>query len=131
MINKENGVGTQYGRTSACKRLTVSVVDKSRSCLGRLIFREIAVLEAEIALLALTPRALPIEVDVHALLVLFRDCLRFWMPLEPGEVLHVEATRLPLELLRGKIPVTPRGKREDQDKDNKGLVTYCWYVPGW
>ena len=96
-----------------------------------LVLGEVAVLEAEVALLPLAPRAFPVEVDVHALLVLLRDGLRLRVPLEPRQVLDVETPGLPLELLRGKIPVTPRGKREDQDKDNKGLVTYCWYVPGW
>ena len=54
------------------------------------ILREVAVLEPEAALIALAPRAFPVEVDVDALLVLFRDRLRLRVPLEPRQVLYVE-----------------------------------------
>ena len=55
-----------------------------------LILREVTVFEPEVALLPLAPRAFPVEVDVHALLVLLRDRLRLRMPLEPRQVLDVE-----------------------------------------
>lgn len=70
----------------------------------RSILREISILKPEIALLPLTPRALPIKVDVHALLVLLSDRLRLRVALEPGEVLHVESPRLTLELFGGEVP---------------------------
>ena len=69
----------------------------------RLVLGEVAVLEAEIALLALAPRALPIEVDVYPLLVLLCDRLRLGVPLEPREVLDVKAPRLAFELLGGEV----------------------------
>ena len=63
-----------------------------RACRGAcaLVLGQVAVLEAEVALLPLAPRAFPVEVDVHALLVLLRDRLRLRMPLEPRQVLDVE-----------------------------------------
>lgn len=70
----------------------------------RSILRQITILEPKIALLPLTPRALPIEIHVHALLVFFRDRLRLRVALEPGEVFHVESPRLALELLGGEVP---------------------------
>lgn len=48
------------------------------------IFREVTVLKSEVALFALTPRAFPVEVDVYALFVFFRDGLGFGVPLEPS-----------------------------------------------
>ena len=57
---------------------------------GRLVLRKVSVLEAEIALLPLAPRAFPVEVDVDTLFVLLCDGLRFRMTLEPRQVLHVE-----------------------------------------
>ena len=71
---------------------------------GALVLGQVTVLEPEVALLALAPRALPVEVDVHALLVLLRNCLRLRVPLEPRQVLHVEPPRLAFELFRGKVP---------------------------
>ena len=61
---------------------------QGRAC--ALVLGQVAVLEAEVALLPLAPRAFPVEVDVHALLVLLRDRLRLRMPLEPRQVLDVE-----------------------------------------
>lgn len=56
-----------------------------------LVLGEIAVLKSEVALLPLAPGAFPVEVDVHALLVLFRDCLRLGVTLEPRKVLDVKS----------------------------------------
>jgi hypothetical protein len=67
------------------------------------IFRQISILKPEIALLPLTPGALPVEVYIHALLILFRDRLRLRVTLEPCEVLDMEPPRLPLQLLRGEV----------------------------
>jgi hypothetical protein len=65
---------------------------------------KISILESEVALFPLTPRAFPIEIHVHPLLVLFRDRLRLGMPLEPREVLHVEPPRLSLQLFGREEP---------------------------
>ena len=70
---------------------------------GALVLGQVTVLEPEVALLALAPRALPVEVDVHALLVLLRDRLRLRVPLEPRQVLDVESPRLTLQLLGGEV----------------------------
>lgn len=48
------------------------------------------VLESKVGLLALTPCALVIKVDVRALLVIIRDRLGLLVPLEPGQVLFME-----------------------------------------
>ena len=93
-----------------------------------LVFGQIAVLETEVALLPLAPRAFPVEVDIHALLVLLRDCLRFRVPLEPCQVLDMETPGLSLELLRSEVPTTKEVSREEVNSDRR---TYCWYVPGW
>ena len=70
---------------------------------GALVLGQVTVLEPEVALLALAPRALPVEVDVHALLVLLRNCLRLRVPLEPRQVLYVEPPGLAFELLRREV----------------------------
>ena len=57
----------------------------------RLVLGEVAVLEAEVALLALAPRAFPVEVDVNTLLIFLSDGLRLGVTLEPCQVLHMEA----------------------------------------
>lgn len=55
------------------------------------IFRQISVFETEIALFPLTPRALPVEVDVDTLFVLLCNSLRLRVSLEPCQVLDVES----------------------------------------
>ena len=68
---------------------------------GALILGQVTVLKLEVALLALAPRALPVE--VHALLVLLRNRLRLRVPLEPRQVLYVERPGLAFELLRHEV----------------------------
>ena len=48
-----------------------------------LILGEVSVLESEIALLPLAPRAFPVEVDIYTLFVILGDRLWFRMSLEP------------------------------------------------
>ena len=71
---------------------------------GKCSIFKVSVLESEVTLFPLTPRAFPIEIHVHPLLVLFRDRLRLRMSLEPREVLHVEPPRLSLEFFGREIP---------------------------
>ena len=99
-------------------------------CTGtRSVLGEVAVLEAEVALLALAPRALPVEVDVHALLVLLRDRLRLRVPLEPRQVLDVESPRLTLELLGGKVP-TKLSSECSINRSTRGEVRTVGMCPG-
>ena len=75
-------------KTEMCIRQRVTRIASLVQCL---IFREISVLEPEIALLPLAPRAFPVEVNIDALLVLFRECLGLRVSLEPCQVLDVES----------------------------------------
>jgi len=87
--------------------------DLTRGGRNHSIFK-ISILESEVALLPLTPRAFPIEIHVHPLLVLFCDRLRLGMSLEPREVLHVEPPRLSLQLFgREVLLIRPRVVIED------------------
>jgi hypothetical protein len=52
-----------------------NVRKQERRMTEQLVFREISILESEIALLALTPRTLPVEVYVDSLLVFLCDGL--------------------------------------------------------
>jgi len=69
----------------------------------RLILRQIPVLESEIALLPLAPGTFPVKVNIHALLILLRYCLRLGVSLEPRQVLYMESPRLSLQFLCSKI----------------------------
>lgn len=71
----------------------------------QLVFRQISILKSEVALLPLTPRALPIEVYVYPLLVFLCDSLWLRVPLEPCQVFDVESPRLSLQLFCCKISV--------------------------
>ena len=78
-----------------------------------LVFRQIPVLEPEITLLALAPRAFPVEVDIDALLVLVRNRLWLRVALEPRQILKVKTPRLLLEFLCGEeLLVCPRAEVE-------------------
>ena len=94
------------------------------------VFREVAVLEPEVALLALAPRTLPVEVDVHALLVLLRDRLRLGMPLEPRQILHVEPPRLAFELLRREVPAERERVRGSVSGIGKWHEGHCRLTAG-
>lgn len=47
------------------------------------VFRQIAILKPEVALLPLAPAPFPIKVYIDTLFILFRDGLRLGMTLEP------------------------------------------------
>jgi hypothetical protein len=55
------------------------------------ILGKITILKSEIALLPLAPAAFPVEVHIYPLLVLVCDRLGFRVPLEPREILDMEA----------------------------------------
>jgi hypothetical protein len=130
---------------------------------------EIAVLEAEIRLLALTPRVFPVKVDVlqrrgrtsrpaewsadarnragfagrkthHALLVVVGDGLRLAQPLEPRQILLMEAPALLLELPGGEPPARADGAQMNgvseksasrTRREGKVSVTHCSYEFAW
>jgi hypothetical protein len=85
------------------------------------VFRQIPILKPEITLLPLAPRALPVEIYIDTLLVLFRDGLRFGVTLEPSQIFDVESPRLLLEFLRSKVPAKD-GVRVDEDVELSRLT---------
>jgi len=62
-----------------------------------------SVLEYERALLSRRPTALPIKVEVDALLIVIGDDLRFTCSLKPSQVLLMKSPGLFLQLLSGQI----------------------------
>ena len=101
--------------------------DSKFSVKGRsLIFWEIPIFEAEVALLALAPWAFPVKIHIYSLLILFRDCLRFWVTLEPCQIFHVEAPWLTLQFLRSEESKI----FWERSIFNIWKCAHCWYVPG-
>lgn len=56
-----------------------------------LVLRQMAILKPKVGLFALAPRSLPVKVHVYPLLILVGYGLGLRMPLEPCEILYVEA----------------------------------------
>ena len=64
---------------------------------------QVSVLEGELALDALAPASLVVEVNIRPLLVLLGGHFGLLVPLEPRQVLLVVPPRLLLQLARGEV----------------------------